>query len=78
MTPPPAPALVVAGGLAWNLARSQRNRRVAPTQRRPTFCRWVAPYKVPAAAVAAGAGTWLTVHLARYVIEEWADVPTPL
>lgn len=72
MTPPPAPAVVVAAGLSWNYARSRRNRKVATRDRRPTFCRWAAPYKKVAAPVAAGAGAWLTVHLARYVIDEWA------
>lgn len=78
MTPPPLPAVVVAGGLAWNLARSHRNRRVRRPQGdpiKPTICRWACRHKRTAVTVVAGTAAWLLVHLARYVIDE---VPTPL
>jgi hypothetical protein len=71
MTPPPAPALVIAGGIGWNLARSRRNRRVERTERKRTISRWVCGNKKAAVTLAVGAGTWCAVHWALYVIEEW-------
>ena len=68
MTPPPAPALVVAGGLVWNYARS--------VQGRTTISRWACRHKRTAVAGAVAGSCWLVAHWARYVID--ADVPTPL
>jgi hypothetical protein len=61
MTPPPAPALVVAGGLAWNVCRSRRGR--------VTISRWACRNKKVAVPVAVVGGSWVAVHWARYVIE---------
>lgn len=75
MTPPPAPALVVVGGLGWNLARSRRNQRVPRAERKRTISRWICGNKKVAVSVAIAGGTWLTVHWARYLLDE---VPSPL
>jgi hypothetical protein len=61
MTPPPAPAVVVASGLVWNLARSRRGRT--------TISRWACAHKKVAVPVAVAGGTWVAVHWARYVVE---------
>ena len=68
MTPPPAPAFVVAGGLVWNYARS--------VQGRTTISRWACRHKRTAVAGAAAFSAWWLAHWWLYVIE--ADVPTAL
>jgi hypothetical protein len=71
MTPPPLPALVIASGLALNLARSRRNRgRVARgVPLRPTVSRWACEHKALTLAGLAVGNAWLVPHVARYVIE---------
>lgn len=71
--PPPAPAVVVAGGLVWNYARSQRNRR--RVHRKRTISRWICANKKIAVPVAVGGGSWVAWHWWRYVLD---DVPTAL
>ena len=68
VTPPPAPAYVVAAGLAWNYARS--------VQHRTTISRWACRNKRVAVPVAVAGSCWLVAHWARYVID--ADVPSVL
>lgn len=65
MTPPPAPALVVAGGLAWNLHRSRHGRT--------TISRWACRHKKVALLVGGGFFSWVLIHWALYVID--ADLP---
>lgn len=65
MTPPPAPALVVIGGLAWNYARSRRGRA--------TISGWACEHKAAAVAFAGGFSAWWLTHWALYVI----DLPDP-
>lgn len=69
MKPPPGPAFVVAGGLAWNLGRARRNRRVAPADRKRTISRWICASKKIAVPLAIGGGTWVAWHWWRYVID---------
>lgn len=61
MTPPPAPALVVAGGLAWNLHRSRRGRT--------TISRWACRHKGAAVIGAGGFCAWWLIHWTLYVID---------
>lgn len=61
MTPPPAPALVVTGGLVWNFARSRRGRT--------TISRWACRNKRVAVPVALAGSCWLTVHWLTYATE---------
>jgi hypothetical protein len=61
VTPPPAPALVIAGGIGWNYLRSRQGRT--------TISRWACEHKRTALV---GAGTfcaWWLTHWALYVIE---------
>lgn len=61
MTPPPAPAVVVASGLAWNFARSRRGQT--------TISRWACEHKGAALTFAGGFSAWWLIHWALYVIE---------
>lgn len=61
MTPPPAPAVVVASGLVWNFARSLRGRT--------TISRWACEHKTVALGGAAAFSAWWLTHWALYAIE---------
>jgi hypothetical protein len=61
VTPPPAPALVIAGGIGWNYLRSRQGRT--------TISKWACTHKRVAVPVALAGGSWLTVHWWLYVVE---------
>lgn len=61
MTPPPLPAVVVAGGLAWNLRNSRAGK--------PTISRWACRNKKIAVPLAVAGSCWLTAHWWLYVVE---------
>lgn len=64
MTPPPAPAAVIAAGLAWNY---QRSRKRDP--KRPVISRWACQNKKVAVPVAVAFSAWWVGHWVLYVIE---------
>lgn len=58
---PPAPAVVVVAGLAWNWTNSRAGR--------PTISRWACRHKKVAVPVAVAFSAWWLGHWALYVID---------
>lgn len=58
---PPLPAVVVAGGLGWNYARSRRGGC--------TISRWACEHKALALTSAGAFSAWWLTHWWLYVIE---------
>lgn len=61
MTPPPAPAVVIGVGLAWNLRNSVAGK--------PTISGWACRHKKAALTIGGGFFAWVLAHWALYVIE---------